>query len=81
MMMLHASPNTMKEYDNGRKKYNTVVPPALDFKKEQTVIKDTFVSTGRKIIFSASMATKVAFQKTVYEAPQILHISCHGVAH
>ena len=81
MVFLHASPNIVKDYDHARKKFGSNVPPELDFKKEQKAIKETFLSSGRKITFSASVATKMAFQKTIYYGPQLLHISCHGVAH
>ena len=80
MVFLHASPNILKDFDLDRQKFGSNVPPPLDFKKEQWVIKQTLIDSGYKIKFKARVATKEAFQKTIFDAPQVLHISCHGTA-
>ena len=41
MVFLHASPNILKDFDTDRQKHGSNAPPALDFRKEQSVIKQT----------------------------------------
>ena len=78
MVFLHASPNILKDKDKIKNKAGLQAVVALDFIQEEDVIKETIRHSGKKVTFRASVATKMAFQQTIYDAPDILHISCHG---
>lgn len=68
----------MKDFDANRNKEGNLVPDALDFMKEAANIKLVLNQTCRKITFRSAVATKMAFQNAVFDAPKVLHISCHG---
>ena len=62
LIFLHGSPNIYKDFDAVGKKEGFMVPPALNFLREEDTIKDALKESGQKILYQSKVATKDNFE-------------------